>query len=185
LSLVSFFAGGTPSQDIIAADTDFPAKLGFWVVFAVFFPAVTGIEAGISMSGDLKNPAKSLPRGTLAAVLTGYAVYMAIPIFLAWMIRDERVLRVRPLIMVDIARWGQLILVGVFAATLSSALGAAACLLTMLMIDLGATLTALMVTGGLYTMMKRRQLKAHWGNMRYGILMLQENDSERIRAGGD
>lgn len=123
-SLVSFFAGGTPSETFIDADTLIPARLGFWAVFAVFFPAVTGIEAGIAMSGDLKNPAKSLPRGTIAAVVTGYVVYMTIPVFLSWVIRDERVLLLRPLIMADIARWGRLILLGVWAATLSSALGA-------------------------------------------------------------
>ena len=56
--------------------------VGFWAVFAVFFPAVTGILTGVSMSGDLKNPAFSIPWGTLAAVATGYVVYMFIPILL-------------------------------------------------------------------------------------------------------
>lgn len=123
-SLVSFYTGGSPAQNVVQPGVEVPLKLGFWVVFAVFFPAVTGIEAGIAMSGDLKDPAKSLPTGTIAAVLTGYVVYMTIPLILVYYIRDERILLTRPLIMAEMARWSILIMIGVWAATLSSALGA-------------------------------------------------------------
>ena len=59
------------------------APQGFWYVFAVFFPAVTGFTAGIGMSGDLKNPQKSIPIGTMGAILTGLTLYLLIPIFLS------------------------------------------------------------------------------------------------------
>ncbi|MBT8255043.1 MAG: amino acid permease, partial [Bacteroidia bacterium] len=59
------------------------APEGFWYVFAVFFPAVTGFTAGIGLSGDLKDPQKSIPRGTLGAVVTGAVVYLIIPLLLA------------------------------------------------------------------------------------------------------
>ncbi|MBN1586712.1 MAG: amino acid permease [Candidatus Omnitrophica bacterium] len=124
LSLASFFLGAPPQNIEVLRPESPVSKLPFWTVFAVFFPAVTGIEAGLAMSGDLKDPAKALPRGTLGAVITSYFVYMAIPFFLARIIRDENVLLANPMIMREIARWGNIVLAGLWGATLSSALGA-------------------------------------------------------------
>jgi len=223
------------------------------------------------MSGDLKDPAKSLPRGTLGAVLVSYVVYMVIPIFLSRVVRDESALLVNPLIMRDIARWGDLVLVGLWGASLSSALGAMlgaprtlqalardkiiprfiarsfgrnadpriatvltfivaligialgdlnliapvltmfsltayallnlsagfeeiigspswrpsfrahyglcflgafGCLAVMFMINAGATFVAAFVCLAVFLLMHRRSLNAHWGDMRYGLLML-------------
>jgi len=124
VSLVSFFAGGTYTGTIPDAET-IPKPESFWVVFAVFFPAVTGIEAGIAMSGDLKDSARSLPRGTIAAVSTGYLIYMIIPIYMSHIIHDNAVLRddSMALIMRYASRWGIWIALGVWAAALSSAMG--------------------------------------------------------------
>jgi solute carrier family 12 sodium/potassium/chloride transporter 2 len=94
----------------------------FWGVFAVFFPAVTGIMAGVNMSGDLAQPRKSIPRGTLAAIAVSYVVYMTIPIVLDKR-ADAASLVDDPLIMRQLALWGPAILLGVWGATLSSALG--------------------------------------------------------------
>jgi len=93
----------------------------FWQVFAVFFPASTGIMAGANMSGELKNPRKSIPLGTLGAIALSYLIY----IFLAyWLSRsatpDELVNNYT--IMIDKAFWSPAVLAGLLAATFSSAL---------------------------------------------------------------
>ncbi|MBE9139852.1 amino acid permease [Nodosilinea sp. LEGE 07088] len=121
LSLVSL-ALGAPLSDTQVEMWGVPQGEPFWQVFAVFFPAVTGIMAGVNMSGDLKNPSQSIPTGTLAAVGTGYAIYMILPVFLASR-ADAATLVSDPLVMQRIAAWGPAILLGVWGATLSSAIG--------------------------------------------------------------
>lgn len=97
-------------------------SLTFWLAFAMFFPAVTGIEAGMSMSGDLKNPSRSLPLGTLISVLAAFVIYSGISIFLSSHVPAEA-LRDHPFILYHIAKFKPLVLIGVWGATLSSALG--------------------------------------------------------------
>ena len=123
ISLLSFFFGKPVEEtglDLTGAPPS--ASVGFWAVLAVFFPAVTGIEAGVNMSGDLKDPQRSIPIGTLAALVVGYLVYMALPVFLS-LRADPITLIENPLIMRDMAFWGDAILLGVWGATLSSAMG--------------------------------------------------------------
>ncbi len=122
LSLLSFLFGSPLEATEIQFQPAANPEAGFWVVLAVFFPAVTGIEAGVNMSGDLKDPARSIPRGTLAALLVGYVVYMALPVVLSTR-ADAQTLMDDPLVMRRIAFWGDAILLGVWGATLSSALG--------------------------------------------------------------
>jgi amino acid transporter len=120
LSLLSFFLGHSVEETHIEMwrSTD----RSFWEIFAVFFPAVTGIMAGVNMSGDLKEPTKSLPIGTLAAVGTGYIIYMILPILLAMRANAETLIA-QPFIMRQMAFWSPAIALGVWGATLSSAIG--------------------------------------------------------------
>jgi len=60
-----------------------PDTAGFWAVFAVFFPCMTGFLAGISLSGDLHDPAHSIPRGTMTSLVIGGAVYLLLSLLLA------------------------------------------------------------------------------------------------------
>lgn len=95
----------------------------FWTVFAVFFPAVTGILAGISLSGDLKRPDRSIPVGTIVAVLTGFAVYLIIPVVLATSATPAE-LATNSLIWFDLAGpLSFLVLLGLWGAIFSSAVG--------------------------------------------------------------
>ncbi|MFH1891105.1 MAG: Na-K-Cl cotransporter [Candidatus Zixiibacteriota bacterium] len=99
------------------------SNIDFWYGFAVFFPAVTGVMAGLSLSGDLKNPTKAIPFGAIAAALTGFAVYMIIPILLFFSATAEQ-LQTDTLIWLKIAPFGVfLILPGLWGAILSSAVG--------------------------------------------------------------
>ncbi len=121
LSLLSLLFGSSVAEEA-ASVVDVAPREDFWVVFAVFFPAVTGILAGVNLSGDLREPGKSIPWGTLAAVGTGFLIYMGIPVILAGRATPEQLIA-DPLIMRKMAIWGNAILIGVWGATLSSAVG--------------------------------------------------------------
>jgi amino acid transporter/nucleotide-binding universal stress UspA family protein len=126
LALISFHLGAAHAFDwnllqANAAPAYTPGE-NLLTMFALFFPAVTGIMAGANMSGDLEDPARSIPRGTLAAVAVTALVYLAQAVMLAGA-RPREALLVNNLVVADIARWPALITVGIYAATLSSALG--------------------------------------------------------------
>jgi amino acid transporter len=98
-------------------------EAGFWGVFAVFFPAVTGVLTGLSLSGDLEDPSKSIPSGVIGAVATGAAVYLALPFVLAYSAGPEA-LRSNSLLWTEVAVGGAFLVVpGMAGAVLSSAFG--------------------------------------------------------------
>lgn len=124
-ALLSFYAGAFASTESSTLSSGWrsPSEaLGFWAVFAIFFPAVTGFTQGVSMSGDLKDPAKSLPRGTFAAVGLSTVVYVTVAILLAAAVPQALLIDDTGEAMRSIARIGSLIAIGVIAATLSSAM---------------------------------------------------------------
>ncbi|MBK3517016.1 amino acid permease [Carboxylicivirga marina] len=93
----------------------------FWIVFAVFFPAATGIMAGANMSGELKNPKKSIPVGTLSAIGVSFVVYMAVAFWLAKSASTEELLT-NYNILIDKSFFPPMAIAGVLGATFSSAL---------------------------------------------------------------
>ncbi len=93
----------------------------FWVVFAVFFPAATGIMAGANMSGELKDPKRSIPAGTLWAIGVSFVIYMLLAFWISRSATETELLN-DYYIMVEKAYIGPLILAGILGATFSSAL---------------------------------------------------------------
>ncbi len=142
LSLVAIFVGGiskSPAEIewFMSEQTrsSLPKTHSFSEVFAVFFPAVTGIMAGVSMSGDLKDPRKSLPKGTLLAIGVGFVVYMIVPVFIAMNFSPAELLDPNHTVDGKPAYVGEyalfvhagflkpLVYLGLWGATLSSAVG--------------------------------------------------------------
>ena len=97
--------------------------LGFWPVFAVFFPAVTGIMAGVSLSGDLKHPERSIPRGSIAAVLVGFVVYLGAVVALGLAATPEELINDNLIWFTLAGGFGFLIFPGLWGAIFSSAVG--------------------------------------------------------------
>jgi amino acid transporter len=100
---------------------DFPDGNNFWSVFAVFFPAVTGVLAGVNLSGTLENPRRSIPTGTMSAILLSFAVYLALAYWTSLVATPDE-LQDNFTIMVDRAAFGWAIQAGILAATFSAAL---------------------------------------------------------------
>lgn len=125
-ALVSFFCGAVPQFDVGNLKENLGTAFGdgesLSSMFALFFPAVTGIMAGANMSGDLANPSRSIPRGTLIAVAVTGVIYLLMAVLLGGVAPREDLIA-NSFVIRDVSHWPVFITVGVFAATLSSALG--------------------------------------------------------------
>lgn len=127
LSILAFMSGllGDFSAENLQENMEPAQQARFWTIFAVYFPAVTGIMAGLNMSGDLENPARSIPRGTFAAVAVGLIVY-ALQVVVMGGSAPREALIDRPYETLRdnaILGAGFLVAAGVYCATLSSAIG--------------------------------------------------------------
>ncbi len=122
LSLGSIFLGSPASSAPVENLGVHPGAPSMAVLFGIFFPAVTGFTAGVNMSGDLRNPKQSIPRGTMLAIAAGMAVYVGLAVFLAKRV-PAQLLVDEPDILVKTAWIPVLVVAGIWGATLSSALG--------------------------------------------------------------
>ncbi|MEM7593169.1 MAG: amino acid permease [Cyanobacteria bacterium P01_A01_bin.83] len=130
ISLISIFASPLfwQSQQELVLFGDFPGSLetefvgiSFWGVFAVFFPAVTGIMSGVNMSGELQNSRINIPRGTLAAIGVSSVVYLALCYWVAKVASPQELVN-NYTIAINKAWWQPGVLLGLLAATFSAAL---------------------------------------------------------------
>ncbi|XP_058868445.1 solute carrier family 12 member 6-like isoform X2 [Acipenser ruthenus] len=74
-SLPSPAVSGSPSNRFPYVFADITTS--FTLLVGIFFPSVTGIMAGSNRSGDLKDAQKSIPLGTILAILTTSLVYLS------------------------------------------------------------------------------------------------------------
>ncbi|MBA2880175.1 amino acid transporter [Desulfosalsimonas propionicica] len=121
-AILSFFVGGILRWDTAVLTQNLATPENgppFWVIFAIFFPAVTGFTQGVSMSGDLKDPGKSLPNGTFAAVGLSIVIYLAAAVVFAGSLPGD-ILATDYNAMKRVAAIDALVLAGVISATLSS-----------------------------------------------------------------
>lgn len=124
LALISFYIGGIEKWDtarLLQNMSSPESSPPFWILFALFFPAVTGFTQGVSMSGDLASPGKSLPSGTFFAVFISILIYFSVAIVFA-AANPIDILRADYGAMKKTAALGYLIDAGVISATLSSAM---------------------------------------------------------------
>ncbi|CAI4224503.1 unnamed protein product [Auanema sp. JU1783] len=123
-----FFA--TPTEEAnLSTDVFQDVKTSFWVLLAIYFPAVTGIFTGANMSGDLKNPQKSIPTGTIAATLTTSFIYFSLAFVFGAAIdgnvlRDKNGQSVGGNMIVALLAWPSpwVLLIGSFLSTFGAAL---------------------------------------------------------------
>jgi len=122
LSLISIFTGSHPGPSPAPLLSPVTSTIPFIVLFGIFFPAVTGFEAGVSMSGDLEDPKRSIPFGTILAIGIGLIVYIGLSVFLAKTVSADQLAN-NPNILLEISWFSPLVLAGIWGATISSALG--------------------------------------------------------------
>lgn len=145
------FVGWTASVGLDNFSPEFRGGESFFSVFSVFFPAATGILAGANISGDLKNPQTAIKKGTLLAILVTTISYVLFAVIAGLcVVRDASGIfnaSDTETIIIELANctgfagdkcpygimnyfqvmemvsaYGPLVIAGVFAATLSSAL---------------------------------------------------------------
>jgi amino acid transporter len=128
IGLAAYFGSMEYTTEEIMTFGDYPGSeennfsgTSFWIVFAVFFPASTGIMAGANMSGELKDPRKSIMTGTMWAIGVSYIIYMAIAYWLARSASEKELLE-NYTVVVDKAYWAPAVIAGILGATFSSAL---------------------------------------------------------------
>lgn len=126
ISILLFFLGKSEhgmTSEFSILTAELRNRESFFMVFAIVFPAFTGMTAGVGLSGDLKNPARSIPLGTTAATIAGMVIYIFIIYKLALSASAEDLVGDQ-LIMARIALGGAIVIpLGLAASTISSALG--------------------------------------------------------------
>ncbi|XP_046383310.1 solute carrier family 12 member 8 isoform X1 [Ischnura elegans] len=95
----------------------------WFTVFGIFFPTVTGVMAGINMSGDLRHPSRDIPNGTLSALGTGTFLYLLFVLFLGCTC-ERQALLTDFMLASKVSALQFFLLAGLYVSSMSSCLGA-------------------------------------------------------------
>ncbi len=120
LAIVSVWTGGWGSAPVLPEPGTVPSRVSLREAFAVFFPAATGLMVGVGMSGSLRDPKESIPRGILTAWCVSLAVYLISAIWCNAVASPDQLL-VDKTVMISKASVGQAVLVGVLCSTFMAA----------------------------------------------------------------
>ncbi|EFR01649.1 solute carrier family 12 member 3 [Nannizzia gypsea CBS 118893] len=120
-SSLSFFNNLYPQLTKGAAGSQIKRRENFQDLFGILFPATSGIFAGTSMSGDLKNPSRSIPKGTLYGLALTFFTYTIVILTMAASVTRESLYKDVNIIQ-DINISGSLIVLGEFSTSFFSSL---------------------------------------------------------------
>uniref|UniRef100_H2Z9N1 Solute carrier family 12 member 5 n=1 Tax=Ciona savignyi TaxID=51511 RepID=H2Z9N1_CIOSA len=116
---------GTGYRTWLVADV----SSSFTILLAIFFPSVTGIMAGSNRSGDLADAQRSIPKGTIGAVLTTAFIYLSSVVFFGTVVdgallRDKFGDSIGNELIVSIIAWPSkwVVLIGAFLSTVGAGL---------------------------------------------------------------
>ncbi len=121
LALVVIFIGGSIQSRGLSVPLVRGGGPSFWILFAIFFPAATGLMSGIGLSGELTDPKKQIPKGIIYGLAATTLIYLAMTFVLSYTSTPEQLIN-NSLIMTEISIFPELVVIGVLAATFSSAL---------------------------------------------------------------
>jgi len=74
------------------------------------------------MSGELKDPKVSIPRGTLSAIGVSFVIYVGLAIWFTLHISPQGLIE-NTSVVIELGRWKTIVILGIMGATMSSALG--------------------------------------------------------------
>lgn len=126
LSLLALFIGHPieSTESTMAIDNfEFRNMDKFFLIFAIIFPELTGLSAGVGLSGELKRPSRAIPRGIILATSVGAIVYVLVSLKLS-LCAPQDLLTGNQLVMSDIAVWGRITIpLGIIVSALTGVIG--------------------------------------------------------------
>ncbi len=120
LAIVTAWAGAFSATPLLPDPDAVPERVSLREAFAIFFPAATGLMVGVGMSGSLKDPRTSIPKGILTAWIVSLTIYLITAVWCSTVANPDELL-VDKTIMISKAAFGPAVLLGVLCSTFMAA----------------------------------------------------------------